>query len=78
MTLAAPGFHHLHLNSVDPGAAIEFYVRQFPRSAKAEWGGLPALTIPVGLPSGLTTGLQIIIKEPQSAVSRWVLERYAT
>ena len=21
--LPAPGFHHLHLNSVDPGAAIE-------------------------------------------------------
>ena len=44
--LPAPGFHHLHVNSVDPGAAIEFYVRQFPRSAKAEWGGLPALTAP--------------------------------
>ena len=44
--LAAPGFHHLHLNSVDPGAAIAFYVRQFPRSVKAEWGGLPALSAP--------------------------------
>jgi len=28
--LAAPGFHHLHLNSVDPDAAIDFYTRQFP------------------------------------------------
>jgi catechol 2,3-dioxygenase-like lactoylglutathione lyase family enzyme len=44
--LAAPGFHHLHLNSVDPDAAIDFYVRHFPRSAKASWGGLPALTAP--------------------------------
>jgi catechol 2,3-dioxygenase-like lactoylglutathione lyase family enzyme len=44
--LAAPGFHHLHLNSVDPDAAIDFYVRQFPRSAKASWGGLPALSCP--------------------------------
>src|SRR3990172_6976061 len=44
--LPAPGFHHLHLNSVDPDAAIEFYVRQFPASAKADWGGLPALTAP--------------------------------
>jgi len=44
--LAAPGFHHLHLNSVDPDAAIEFYVRQFPTSAKASWGGLPALRAP--------------------------------
>jgi catechol 2,3-dioxygenase-like lactoylglutathione lyase family enzyme len=44
--LPAPGFHHLHLNSVDPDAAIEFYIRQFPTSAKASWGGLPALTAP--------------------------------
>ena len=27
--LPAPGFHHLHLNSVDPDAAIGYYVRQF-------------------------------------------------
>jgi catechol 2,3-dioxygenase-like lactoylglutathione lyase family enzyme len=44
--LPPPGFHHLHLNSVDPDAAIEFYRRQFPTSAKASWGGLPALTAP--------------------------------
>jgi len=44
--LPAPAFHHLHLNSVDPDAAIDFYVRQFPTSAKASWGGLPALAAP--------------------------------
>jgi Glyoxalase/Bleomycin resistance protein/Dioxygenase superfamily len=44
--LAAPGFHHLHLNSVDPDAAIDFYLRQFPTSGKACWAGLPALTAP--------------------------------
>jgi catechol 2,3-dioxygenase-like lactoylglutathione lyase family enzyme len=44
--LPAPGFHHLHLNSVDPDAAIAFYARQFPKSAKATWGSLPALTAP--------------------------------
>jgi len=44
--LPTPGFHHLHLNSVDPDAAIDFYVRQFPTSAKASWGGLPALAAP--------------------------------
>jgi catechol 2,3-dioxygenase-like lactoylglutathione lyase family enzyme len=44
--LPTPGFHHLHLNSVDPDAAIEFYVRQFPASARANWGGLPALRAP--------------------------------
>ena len=44
--LPAPGFHHLHLNSVDPDAAIDFYVRQFPSTSKTSWGGLPALTSP--------------------------------
>ncbi len=44
--LPAPGFHHLHLNSVDPGMAIDFYVRQFPPAARASWGGLPALAAP--------------------------------
>ncbi len=44
--LKAPGFHHLHLNSVDPETAIDFYVRQFPASAKTSWGGLPALAAP--------------------------------
>jgi len=41
-----PGFHHLHLNSVDPDRAIEFYLRHFPTSAKTTWGGLPALAAP--------------------------------
>src|SRR5262249_52274158 len=44
--LPPPGFHHLHLNSVDPDAAIDFYVRQFPRSTRTAWGGLPALAAP--------------------------------
>ena len=44
--LPAPGFHHLHLNSVDPDAAITFYTRQFPSTSKSSWGGLPALKSP--------------------------------
>src|SRR5882757_5708689 len=44
--LPAPGFHHLHLNSVDPDAAIAFYTRQFPSTAQASWGGFPALKSP--------------------------------
>jgi catechol 2,3-dioxygenase-like lactoylglutathione lyase family enzyme len=44
--LPPPRFHHLHLNSVDPEAAIEFYVRQFPRSMRTRWAGLPALAAP--------------------------------
>src|SRR5258708_31004829 len=41
--LPTPGFHHLHLNSVDPDAAIDWYTRQFACTAKTEWGGHKAL-----------------------------------
>jgi catechol 2,3-dioxygenase-like lactoylglutathione lyase family enzyme len=44
--LPIPGFHHLHLNSVDPASAIDFYVRHFPLSSRTTWGGLPALAAP--------------------------------
>jgi len=44
--LSTPGFHHLHLNSVNPEAAIEFYVRQFTSASATNWGGLPALKSP--------------------------------
>jgi catechol 2,3-dioxygenase-like lactoylglutathione lyase family enzyme len=44
--LATPGFHHLHLNSVDPDRAIAFYTRQFPSTAKSSWGGFAALASP--------------------------------
>src|SRR3984957_19852946 len=44
--LPTPGFHHLHLNSVDPDAAIDFYTHQFPSTSKGVWAGLPALLTP--------------------------------
>ena len=44
--LPAPGFHHLHLNSVDPDAAIDFYAARFPTGRKTRWGGLGALAAP--------------------------------
>jgi catechol 2,3-dioxygenase-like lactoylglutathione lyase family enzyme len=44
--LPTPGFHHLHLRSVDPDRAIEFYTRRFPSTTRGEWGGLPALMSP--------------------------------
>ena len=44
--LDAPRFHHLHLNSVDPDAAIEFYTRQFPSTSRTTWGGEAALASP--------------------------------
>src|SRR5215510_5016781 len=42
-SLGVPGFHHLHLNSLNPDAAIDFYTRQFPSTAKTTFAGLPAL-----------------------------------
>jgi hypothetical protein len=44
--LDTPRFHHLHLNSVDPDAAIDFYVRQFASTSRTTWGGFPALASP--------------------------------
>jgi hypothetical protein len=66
--LPAPGFHHLHLNSVDPDAAINFYVRQFPASAKASWGGLPALTAPNNVLILFTRVVTVPATAPQSAI----------
>ncbi len=44
--LGTPGFHHLHLNSVDPDAAIAWYTRQFPSTRREDWGGYAALKTP--------------------------------
>jgi catechol 2,3-dioxygenase-like lactoylglutathione lyase family enzyme len=44
--LPAPGFHHLHLNSLDPDAAIAFYTRQFPTTSATRWNGFAALKSP--------------------------------
>jgi len=41
-----PGFHHLHLNSVNPEAAIAFYTEQFPTTSRATFAGEPALRSP--------------------------------
>lgn len=45
-TLPPPGFHHLHLNSVNPAAAIDFYVKAFPSTSKTTFAGQPALASP--------------------------------
>jgi amidase/aspartyl-tRNA(Asn)/glutamyl-tRNA(Gln) amidotransferase subunit A len=37
---------------------------------------LPVLTVPVALPSGLSTGLQIIVNHPQSPVVNWALQQF--
>ena len=45
-------------------------------TAPASIGGYPALTIPVMLPSGLTTGLQVVVPSINSAAIGWVLEKF--
>ena len=66
--LPAPGFHHLHLNSVDPDAAIAFYTRQFPTTAKTRWGGLPALASPNNVLILFTTVATAPATSPQTAI----------
>ncbi len=44
-------------------------------TAPASLGGLPVLSIPVPLPSGLTGGLQIIVPAADSTVVPWILNR---
>jgi catechol 2,3-dioxygenase-like lactoylglutathione lyase family enzyme len=41
--LPPPGFHHVHLNSVNPEGAIGFYTQQFPSATKTTFAGLPAI-----------------------------------
>jgi catechol 2,3-dioxygenase-like lactoylglutathione lyase family enzyme len=66
--LPTPGFHHLHLNSVDPEAAIDFYVRQFPLSSQACWGGLPALKAPNNVLLLFTKVATTPLTSPQTAI----------
>jgi len=44
--LPPPHFHHLALNSTDPDAAIAFYRKEFPSTARTSWQGMPALVSP--------------------------------
>ena len=44
--LSPPSFHHLHLNSVNPEGAIEFYLKAFPSTSKTTFAGQPALRSP--------------------------------
>jgi hypothetical protein len=41
--LPTPTFHHLHLNSLDPRAAIDFYAAQFASTSRTTWNAEPAL-----------------------------------
>jgi catechol 2,3-dioxygenase-like lactoylglutathione lyase family enzyme len=66
--LPAPGFHHLHLNSVDPDAAIGFYTQQFPSTSRGSWAGFPALKSPNNVLVLFTKVDRAPRTEPQSAI----------
>ena len=57
---------------------LENRLRVLTLTAPASIGGLPALTIPVPLAFGLTTGLQIIVPQVTSLVIDWILSRDPT
>jgi catechol 2,3-dioxygenase-like lactoylglutathione lyase family enzyme len=67
-SLAAPGFHHLHLNSSNPDAAIAFYTKAFPSTSKSTWGGFPALTSPTSVLVLFSKADQPPPTQPQTAV----------
>jgi catechol 2,3-dioxygenase-like lactoylglutathione lyase family enzyme len=67
-SLPSPGFHHLHLNSVNPDAAIAFYTKAFPSTSKSMWGGLPALRSPNDVLVLFSKVDQPPATEPQTAI----------
>jgi catechol 2,3-dioxygenase-like lactoylglutathione lyase family enzyme len=66
--LTAPSFHHLHLNSLDPDAAIDFYTEQFATTSRTTWGGLPALQSPNNVLILFTQVPQRPVTSPQTAI----------
>jgi aspartyl-tRNA(Asn)/glutamyl-tRNA(Gln) amidotransferase subunit A len=57
---------------------LESRARILTLTTPASIGGLPVLSVPVLLPSGLTSGLQIIVNNPLSPVVNWALDKLAT
>lgn len=53
--------------------SLENRNRLLDLTTPASLGGLPVLTLPVALPSGLSTGLQVVVNHPQSPVIDFVL-----
>jgi catechol 2,3-dioxygenase-like lactoylglutathione lyase family enzyme len=66
--LTTPGFHHLHLLSTNPEAAIAFYTKAFPATSTATWGGMPALRSPNNVLVLFTRIDQPAATQPQTAM----------
>jgi amidase/aspartyl-tRNA(Asn)/glutamyl-tRNA(Gln) amidotransferase subunit A len=52
-------------------------LRMLGLTAPASLAGLPAVSIPVPLPSGMSTGIQVIASHPQSPALSWALAQRA-
>lgn len=74
--LPTPGFHHLHLNSVNPDAAIDFYTKQFPSTSRTTFAGVPALRSPNNVLVLFTRVDTPPATQPQTAV--WHFGWYVT
>lgn len=70
LVIAASPFPALAKSDCTPANRL----RMLGLTTPASLAGLPVLTIPVPLPSGLSTGLQVIPGHPQSPVFPWVLD----
>ncbi|MSU69387.1 MAG: amidase [Opitutaceae bacterium] len=51
-------------------------IRLLTLTAPASLAGLPVLTLPVALPSGLSAGLQVVVNNVQSPVIPWALRQW--
>jgi aspartyl-tRNA(Asn)/glutamyl-tRNA(Gln) amidotransferase subunit A len=61
-----------------PECTLENRNRLLALTAPASIGGLPVLTLPVPLPSGLTTGLQLVVPAQRSPAVAWALRNFTT
>ena len=59
-----------------PECTLETRNRILTLTAPASLGGRPVLTVPVALPSGLTTGLQVVVRDACSPVVSWALAQF--
>jgi len=69
LVMAATPFPALAKRDCTPASRL----RMLGLTAPASLAGLPALAIPVALPSGLSTGLQVVASDPRSPVFAWAL-----
>src|SRR3954453_9578548 len=65
--LPPPGFHHLHLNSMNPETAAAWYAKEFPSTSKTTWGGMTALKSPNNVLILFTQVEQPPATQPQTA-----------